>query len=731
MTIADGAKATLLLGLDQRLLDSAGDAAYQVGAGRFHLTEVAAPTAAPVVTPGAAGNVAGDAVSYKYSRVTIDRGETECSPASVPQTVTDQVVDVASLVWSADAAVDGLRVYRRIDDLAADQVTNGAFGSDLTGWTGTNWAQNAGKAQHTAGATAALTQALTLTLGAKYQVLFTISGRTAGNVTAAIGAAADSARSANGSYVAYLTAAAGGSVNLTFTPSSDFDGSLDDIKVQRITTEGDWLHVGTLWDSTHADTDLSDDLAPGSEDTATTPQTTNQTALNWGLREMPQDPGEVFSVEPVEITPQELTGFLGQPEPVQIRLNQPFAGSGSLRAGHLVAPLASLFGAPTVTRAATEPVRTYDFEPLEEPEDSVSLSGLFHLGGKTTRPLLFQAARVSEVEIGSPGNAELSVKWKGMAIASSQESPGYPDNGNSGTQTLAPFLRGARGDAGRYTDSVFMKVSTGPSAGTMGVQFKVGAGGTYGSEITVRYKTTTGRMYRYGSQAEPAVSVLVGAADDHLGLDTDRDFEPVACVLPGDLRLYAVNDVFEFLPENLIADARAGAAYSNQARLDVPQAIYTAARVTVLRGIGTATDFFDFEAATVKLSRSLKVKTTQGPYAKRGSDLILSGFVNVELGLTRFMDSREFERFARESQRLAWDIQIAGPKISTNPGTKSNSRELIRIQIPRGAHKIKRTVPAAEIREALTIQALQPADGSPHVTAQLVTGMGWDFSAIA
>lgn len=118
-------------------------------------------------------------------------------------------------------------------------------------WTGTNWAVSGGVLQHTTGSTAnaTLTNA-NLTAGSiissrRYLVTFTISGMTTGNVTAKIGSAsADNGASlANGTYTVTITAAADNS-DLIFTPSSTFDGALDNISVVRLQADFSILNNG-------------------------------------------------------------------------------------------------------------------------------------------------------------------------------------------------------------------------------------------------------------------------------------------------------------------------------------------------------------------------------------------------------------------------------------------------------------------------------------------------------
>jgi hypothetical protein len=115
---------------------------------------------------------------------------------------------------------------------ATDLVTNGTFTSALTGWTvGANWAYNADTALHTAGATETLEQDVGALAESKYDVIFTVSGRSAGSVTVTLGGTAGTTRSADGTFTESLTASEAS--NLIFTPTSDFDGALDNVIVIR------------------------------------------------------------------------------------------------------------------------------------------------------------------------------------------------------------------------------------------------------------------------------------------------------------------------------------------------------------------------------------------------------------------------------------------------------------------------------------------------------------------
>ena len=113
----------------------------------------------------------------------------------------------------------------------ADLVTNGGFDAD-TDWTkGANWAIASGVATHTSGAVETLSQDLSLTPGATYHVTFDVVGRTAGDVTVSLGGTAGTTRSTNDTFEEDIVCGSGGSPDLVFTPSTAFDGDIDNVVV--------------------------------------------------------------------------------------------------------------------------------------------------------------------------------------------------------------------------------------------------------------------------------------------------------------------------------------------------------------------------------------------------------------------------------------------------------------------------------------------------------------------
>lgn len=121
-----------------------------------------------------------------------------------------------------------------------DYVTNGDFSGGATGWTlGANWSVVGGKAVHTPGSTAALSQTMTLPtpgIGTNYSyyVGFTINNWTVGSVTVKLGNAVNGTSytwKGNDTMIQVYVPRQSGSVDITFTPTSTFDGQIDDIAV--------------------------------------------------------------------------------------------------------------------------------------------------------------------------------------------------------------------------------------------------------------------------------------------------------------------------------------------------------------------------------------------------------------------------------------------------------------------------------------------------------------------
>lgn len=121
-------------------------------------------------------------------------------------------------------------------------VLNGTF-IDASFWTaGTNWTitpGSPGSAAHASGNTATLSENLIgLVANANYTVTYTISGLTAGNLTATLGGTGGTSgavRSTNGTFTDTIKCGTSTPGSLVFTPSSAFVGSISNISVVPVT----------------------------------------------------------------------------------------------------------------------------------------------------------------------------------------------------------------------------------------------------------------------------------------------------------------------------------------------------------------------------------------------------------------------------------------------------------------------------------------------------------------
>ena len=174
-----------------------------------------------------------------------------------------------------------------------DIVINGLFGAD-TDWTkGTGWTIASGKATHS-GDAGDLSQDI-LTDGSVYRVTYTVTGQTAGTLTAKAGTGgAGVAVTENGTYKEYLTCTT--TTLLIFAADTDFDGSVSIVacyrvavgKIVAIDAPGDGLS-GTLQlnglDTAVIDGGLIEDASTG---VATADGVLKNHLGNWGRLQVAQ-----------------------------------------------------------------------------------------------------------------------------------------------------------------------------------------------------------------------------------------------------------------------------------------------------------------------------------------------------------------------------------------------------------------------------------------------------------
>ena len=132
----------------------------------------------------------------------------------------------AAATWPLDDSTS-TQSYSRVQNPAVSPGRNillNGTPTSATSWTlNTGWSYANNLFTHTPGNSATITQTgLPLVSGKFYRLTFTVSGMTAGQITAF------ATRTANGTYVEYSNTL---STTLTFTPSSAFDGSISNISL--------------------------------------------------------------------------------------------------------------------------------------------------------------------------------------------------------------------------------------------------------------------------------------------------------------------------------------------------------------------------------------------------------------------------------------------------------------------------------------------------------------------
>lgn len=140
----------------------------------------------------------------------------------------------------------------------ANIITNGDFSAGAAGWTvGAGWAIGA-SAVHTPGNTAVLSRSVTIATPATPPafsftwIQITVSGRTAGSFTVTLSDKTSGVYSTDGTFIFRLIPTiGGGAVTFSINPSTDFDGTIDDIEIYE--TPNNWQQSPFLYNAANPD----------------------------------------------------------------------------------------------------------------------------------------------------------------------------------------------------------------------------------------------------------------------------------------------------------------------------------------------------------------------------------------------------------------------------------------------------------------------------------------------
>jgi len=420
---------------------------------------------------------------------------------------------------------------------------------------------------------------------------------------------------------------------------------------------------------------------------------------NFGLVQFPIEPGAIFERTDDQSTSNELSGFSGTPQSYPGRIVRPLDLSMGLRTSSLIPILGTFMGEPTKTQDGAAAAYNYAYTLTDATASAVSMWGLFHKGG-ATYPLTWARARFGDLSFDSNGTGEVILKAKGQACLDTEHGFGVADAGNSGTYTTkAPVLMGDRGDANRLTDTLKLKISTAPSAGTFKVTVAFASGSYSTLETTITYDTVSKLQNNWVELSNDA-----GEEDEKLALN-DVFIFPALCQIPG---------------------TAAQGGDTTVARTSIGGCRFGPAHVTVKRGSSSADTLLDFDAGSIKLMRQIVPAYTHGPGARSPYDMDIVGYTGFEVEADRRFDSREFERLIRTNDRYVVEVLFQSAILT---GSASLWRDQIKFEVPQ-VRVDKTASPLSgpgNTKEKVTFVAEQKSDGSPLLSASIRSATSWAF----
>jgi len=211
------------------------------------------------LTPGATYQVTYTMSGFSAGTCTPVLGDTLGTAQGSNATFVELIVCGAGSDFDLRANSAGIfnvdTVLVKLVSLGSELVVNGDFLTDSSWTEGTGW--EIGYATAGGGGASDLTYTLATTASDVYRVTYTVSGRTAGTITAKVGSTSGTAQTGNSTHVELIRD--GGANDLVFSASATFDGVIDDVEIVLLTlgseliVNGDfaattgWTTLGTGW----------------------------------------------------------------------------------------------------------------------------------------------------------------------------------------------------------------------------------------------------------------------------------------------------------------------------------------------------------------------------------------------------------------------------------------------------------------------------------------------------
>lgn len=499
-----------------------------------------------------------------------------------------------------------------------------------------------------------------------------------------------------------------------------------------------FLHIWTNWNATS--TTFTDTTASGSEDLDVPYSPLDEYAANWGAFFQRMDTGTDFSRKDKPIVPGELTGGAAPPRaipgPVDFGQSLPIA----LRTASLIPLLTSVHGKPVVTQAAGKPEWTYAWpgNPYTLARNSVSLDAILDPGGDM-RPKAFWANKATDIEIPFALAKEALAKVKLTGTGDTEMGFGVVGT-KTGTYASVPVVRGVPGYSTFLTDSLTVKISDAPTAGTFTVVVKVGSGSYSTYKSTIYYDTTTHRVIKGGRNQSEWVELL-DTAGRALGQDVGANRKPLSIWFAGDVTLLAANDTFTIAPFIPKLGVYSGAeptgpssdgSFTGQRLREMLTPLFAPTRISLFRGVNSPDTFLEVQGADFKYMRPSQPVHSLGPEASSPVDVDVLGKIAVSISFDRRWISREFERVLKTDARYQTSIEVDGAPIRTNPGVLGAYEQFIATLKQSRVDSASATVSTDKVLpEKVTVVGERPDDGSGFFSQlTVVASTFFDFSGL-
>lgn len=354
------------------------------------------------------------------------------------------------------------------------------------------------------------------------------------------------------------------------------------------------------------------------------------------------------------------------------------------------------------TKAAPETgVKKYTFVPSITGVDT-SFFGLF--SKRPVEAMYLYLIKWGSIAFDIGDNEEIQSKFSGEIGHGTRVGAAIPDDDNTGTYAMGPYVRGPLKDR---TKSVYVKVTR----VTGGLQFKV--------------EQTAGTPTFPGAAVDVALDPLSGRAiwqnlQGHTGLDLgwwDENKDPFEIVFPGEAADHAdlaIGDIFEFPVEWADPAVTFLTGHSS----------FTSAHWRVrMRAAGSADPWVEKPVNSGSVSIAWPVTPDRGASSRYPFGITRDGYCTPEIELSRRLVDSAFIDAVESRGRLELQLLFEGRQI----GTTGTYREGMTITLASARIDSNERDPASEkvITEKVKLTGERNDDGDPPVKVEIYTARDW------